>query len=66
MNALGIQVGVHYPVALPKLKAFEYLNIDSSKTFYGQSDHELLSLPIGDHISSNEIDKIVEVIANIT
>jgi dTDP-4-amino-4,6-dideoxygalactose transaminase len=62
MNVSGVQVGVHYPVALPKLQAFKYLGFDSSKTFYGQSDCELLSLPIGDHISKNEIDEITKII----
>jgi dTDP-4-amino-4,6-dideoxygalactose transaminase len=62
MNESGIQTGVHYPVALPKLKAFKYMGFDSSKTFYGKSDRELLSLPIGDHISKNNINEIVQII----
>ena len=65
MTAYDIQVGVHYPVALPKLQAFKYLGIDCSNTFYGQSDSQLLSLPIGEHISKNEADKIVKTINRV-
>ncbi len=62
MDSVGIQVGVHYPKALPKLKAFSYMQYDSSETFFGQSDKYLLSLPIGDHISKEKADEIIKVI----
>jgi dTDP-4-amino-4,6-dideoxygalactose transaminase len=46
----GIQTGVHYPIALPKLKAFHYLGQKDEDGFAWRSDSELLSLPIGEHI----------------
>ena len=59
MSAVGIQTGIHYPIALPKLQAFKHIGFDSSKTFIGQSDKYLLSLPIGEHISKNKANNIV-------
>ena len=59
-----IQTGVHYPVALPKLNAYQYLGMSSADTFYNRSDSELLSLPIGEHLSESELEKVVAVIKN--
>jgi len=57
----GIQTGVHYPVALPKLKAYEYLDQSAEKGFAWRLDKELLSLPIGEHIDFDEVKKILAV-----
>ena len=62
MQSFNIQVGIHYPVSLPKLKAYEYMGFDSQETFFGKSDKYLLSLPVGEHLSINEIDKVINVI----
>ena len=58
----GVQTGVHYPIALPKLKAFKYLGQFDESGFAWQSDRELLSLPIGDHISTSDIGKMSNLI----
>ena len=47
----GVETGIHYPIALPKLKAFNYLNQANEKGFAWVSDKELLSLPISDFIN---------------
>jgi dTDP-4-amino-4,6-dideoxygalactose transaminase len=64
MNISGIETGIHYPVALPKLQAFKHITFDGSDTFAGQSDKYLLSLPIGDHISKNNANSIVRIISD--
>jgi dTDP-4-amino-4,6-dideoxygalactose transaminase len=47
----GVETGVHYPIALPKLNAYAYLGKPDSNAFYNQTDSELLSLPIGEHLT---------------
>ena len=54
----GIQLGIHYPIALPKLKAFRYLGQAGEDGFAWMSDSELLSLPMGSHLSREEISII--------
>ena len=46
-----IETGVHYPIALPKLKAFRYLGEPDLQAFYSRTDSTLLSLPIGEHMT---------------
>lgn len=62
----GIQSGIHYPVALPKLEAYSYHTQDCSNFFACKSDNELLSLPIGEHLEDDEINSIVNSINNST
>ena len=57
----GIQTGIHYPKALPKLAAYAYLE-QANETGPGWSqDEQLLSLPIGDHLES-----VAPVIQSVT
>lgn len=55
----GIETGVHYPIALPKLNAYAYLGLSGSNTFYNQTDATLLSLPIGEHLSLDNAAVVV-------
>jgi dTDP-4-amino-4,6-dideoxygalactose transaminase len=58
----GISSGVHYPISLPKLKAYEYTNQANEEFFANSSDSELLSLPIGDHLDIKELDLVINTI----
>lgn len=58
----GISSGVHYPISLPKLKAYDYTNQASEDFFANSSDAELLSLPIGDHLSEDDLKSIINVL----
>jgi dTDP-4-amino-4,6-dideoxygalactose transaminase len=58
----GIQTGVHYPVALPKLSAYGYANQAQEPMFSNQSDSFLLSLPIGEHLTVRDAQKVVVMI----
>ena len=60
----GISCGIHYPIALPKLKAYEYLNQGAEEGFAWRSDSQLLSLPMGEHLTAENIKFISEVILN--
>lgn len=55
LAAHDIQSGIHYPIALPKLKAYDYLGQGSADTFANQTDGTLLSLPIGEHLNEADI-----------
>ena len=62
LSEASIQTGIHYPIALPKLAAYSYLNQASEPMIANQQDSKLLSLPIGEHLSDQEV---LEVIYNI-
>lgn len=50
-----IETGVHYPIALPKLEAYTYLGQQDEPMFANASDGALLSLPIGDHMTIDDV-----------
>tara|TARA_Y100000996_G_C22549301_1_gene653117 strand:+ start:1182 stop:2276 length:1095 start_codon:yes stop_codon:yes gene_type:complete len=58
----NIQTGIHYPIALPKLTAYHYLNQSKENFFANKSDTSLLSLPIGEHVLHNEVELIAKII----
>ena len=62
LEGLNIQVGIHYPISLPKLKAYEYLGQDSDDFIANTISSELLSLPIGDHLTENDLDCVIKAI----
>lgn len=59
LDGKGIQTGIHYPIALPKLKAYDYLNQGDENMFAHQSDSSLLSLPIGEHLDVKDLDQVI-------
>jgi dTDP-4-amino-4,6-dideoxygalactose transaminase len=62
LSSKGIQTGVHYPISLPKLRAYSYLKQDAEKMFANRADKTLLSLPIGEHLEKSEMQEIVSAI----
>jgi dTDP-4-amino-4,6-dideoxygalactose transaminase len=58
----GVETGIHYPIALPKLAAYQYVNQHAEELFANCSDQDLLSLPIGEHITYDQVSKISELI----
>lgn len=58
----GIQTGVHYPISLPKLKAYDYTNQAIEDLFANKTDTTLLSLPIGEHLNPNDLEQVVVTI----
>jgi len=51
----GIETGVHYPVALTQLRAYDYLNQGGEDLFVNKAGGTLLSLPIGEHLSEADV-----------
>lgn len=62
LKANGAETGVHYPIALPKLAAYDYLGQGAEAMFANQSDSTLLSLPIGEHLTVEQADVVVGAI----
>ena len=60
-----ISSGVHYPISLPKLEAYGYTNQANEDFFANSSDSELLSLPIGDHLSEDDLNHIINIFKRI-
>lgn len=58
----GIETGVHYPIAMPKLNAYSYLGVPDSQAFYNRTDATLLSLPIGEHLTVDNAATVVTVV----
>lgn len=58
----GIETGVHYPVALTQLRAYDYLNQGSEDLFVNKAAGTLLSLPIGEHMSEADVTTVSKAI----
>ncbi|MDE2184675.1 MAG: DegT/DnrJ/EryC1/StrS family aminotransferase [Alphaproteobacteria bacterium] len=54
----GVETGVHYPIALPKLQAYEYCGQARDALRANQIDGEVLSLPIGEHMSLRDAEEV--------
>jgi dTDP-4-amino-4,6-dideoxygalactose transaminase len=52
----GVQTGIHYPMALPRLPAYRHLG---QQTPSDSLNDELLSLPMGDHLTDDEVDAVI-------
>jgi dTDP-4-amino-4,6-dideoxygalactose transaminase len=61
----GIECGIHYPIALPRLSAFQYIGQAEEPIFANRSDRELLSLPISDSITNAEAEAVLDAIRQI-
>jgi dTDP-4-amino-4,6-dideoxygalactose transaminase len=57
-----IQTGIHYPIALPKLRAYDYLGMADADFFANRADTTLLSLPIGEHLSLDDARTVIEAV----
>ncbi|OCW57007.1 DegT/DnrJ/EryC1/StrS family aminotransferase [Hoeflea olei] len=57
-----IETGIHYPVALPQLRAYDYLDQGGEDLFVNQAAGTLLSLPIGEHMSEADVAQVSEAL----
>jgi dTDP-4-amino-4,6-dideoxygalactose transaminase len=62
LSDAGVQTGIHYPIALPKLKAYARLGQQNEPMFANRADLQVLSLPLGDHLTSGDLDHVVATI----
>jgi len=58
LKAQGIETGIHYPTALPRLTAYADHGQAEEDLFVNKSDRTLLSLPIGEHMSAADADTV--------
>jgi dTDP-4-amino-4,6-dideoxygalactose transaminase len=59
LKDVGVETGIHYPTVLPKLEAYRYLNQNNEKGRAWLHDNELLSLPIGEHLTIKSVEYVV-------
>jgi len=59
LSKKGIHTGIHYPISLPKLKAYSYSNQANELMFANSLGVSLLSLPIGEHLSKEDVEKVI-------
>lgn len=62
LKSNGIETGIHYPIALPKLKAYEYLNQNDLYFNANKYDTQLLSLPMGEHLYKEDVAVVSDAI----
>ncbi|MCG7508156.1 DegT/DnrJ/EryC1/StrS family aminotransferase [Mesorhizobium retamae] len=58
----GISTGVHYPIALPKLAAYNHLGQGQEVMFANLADESLLSLPIGEHMTTDDVKLVASAV----
>jgi len=64
LNSNGISTGIHYPTALPKLKAYRYIKQDINNMVCNNIDSQILSLPMGEHLEEEEASYVADIINN--
>jgi dTDP-4-amino-4,6-dideoxygalactose transaminase len=62
LNQMGIQTGIHYPMALPKLHAYAYVGQMDEPMIANAQDRLLLSLPMGEHLDELAVDFVVSAV----
>lgn len=62
LAAQGIETGIHYPIALPKLAAYSYLGQGTERMQANLIDDQLLSLPMGEHLTDTEVETVIEAV----
>jgi dTDP-4-amino-4,6-dideoxygalactose transaminase len=65
LRSKGISTGIHYPIALPNLKAYSYLNHNGNEFPEAtKASEEILSLPIYPELTEQQIRYIADGIRN--
>ena len=62
LSEKNIQTGIHYPILLPKLKAYNYTKQANEQVFTNSLNNSLLSLPMGEHLSLDDIITVTSTI----
>ncbi|RDU69670.1 DegT/DnrJ/EryC1/StrS family aminotransferase [Helicobacter cholecystus] len=65
LQSLGIEVGIHYPIALPFLEACEDKIAQNNCPKAVQYAKEILSLPMGEHLSREEVKEVSEKLISL-
>lgn len=57
-----VESGIHYPTALPKLPAYVYCGQQSEDMFANRCDRELLSIPMGEHLTDRDVAEVIRAV----
>ncbi|WP_435230926.1 DegT/DnrJ/EryC1/StrS family aminotransferase [Pseudopelagicola sp. nBUS_20] len=58
----NVQTGIHYPIALPDLNAYKYMDQNGQFINASSNAKSILSLPMGEHLELKQVEKVVELI----
>lgn len=64
LTEAGVATGIHYPFALPTLQAYEYLGQQDEAPRSARWADELLSLPIGEHLSDGQVTHVIDAVCD--
>ena len=59
-----IASGIHYPISLSRLKAYKYLGQAEEDFVSHKIDNQIVSIPIGDHLTRDDAKFVSNVIKN--
>ncbi len=66
LQSKGISTGIHYPIALPNLKAYQYLNHTGNEFPEAtKASQEIVSLPMFPELSESQIKYVAGVIKEV-
>jgi len=60
----SIEVGIHYPKALTQQLAFKKIGYNQQAPTAEKISRQILSLPVAEHLTKKELDKIISAIKN--
>lgn len=58
----GIDSGIHYPIALTDLAAYDYCRSENSPRRASELAPTLLSLPMGEHLSDEDVARVIAAV----
>jgi len=58
LRSVGVATGIHYPIALPRLRAYESHSQHQSTFKATDLADQVLSLPIGDSLRGDQVDRV--------
>jgi dTDP-4-amino-4,6-dideoxygalactose transaminase len=64
LKAMAIECGVHYPIALPRLKAYAHHSQANDDLVACNLAGQLLSLPIGEHLDLEQAGIVAAAVKN--
>lgn len=62
LSERDIATGIHYPISLPQLPAYDYLGQSGENMLANVIGAELISLPMGDHLNVEQAEYVVSVV----
>jgi dTDP-4-amino-4,6-dideoxygalactose transaminase len=66
LKSAGVESGIHYPIALTDLAAYDYLRGPDSPTRASATAPTLLSLPMGEHLSDSDVAQVIAAVRSFS